>query len=161
MFPEFVEMLSALAAEGADHIVVGGYAVGVYLEPRATKDFDILVRPTAVNAAKVLKALARFGAPLFGVTRKELATKGMVLQIGVPPRRIDIITSISGVDFDEAWRSRFEVPLEGLAAPMPVLGREALIKNKRTAARPQDLVDVANLMAAGKPARRRKKPRKA
>jgi hypothetical protein len=153
-------MLSALSAAGADHIVVGGYAVGLHLEPRATKDIDILVRPSLANAKRVIRALRAFGAPLFGIDARLLSTAGLVLQIGVPPRRIDLLTALSGVSFAEAWRSRVMVPVEGLAKPVPFLGRETLIKNKRAAGRPQDLADVANLeRIAPKQRGRRKRPR--
>jgi hypothetical protein len=150
-------MLSALAAERADHIVVGGYAVGIHVEPRATKDIDIFVRPSAANARRVMKALERFGAPTFGVEQRDLATPGMVVQIGVPPRRIDIITSISGVSFDDAWRTHVDVTVKGLATPMAIIGRDALIKNKRATGRPQDLADVAGLEGLKPP---RRPPRK-
>src|SRR5438046_6252895 len=101
-------MLSALCAAGAEYIVVGGHAIGVHLEPRATKDLDIFVRPSQANAKRVRQALREFGAPLFGIRVEDLAKPGLVLQIGVPPRRIDILTAISGVGFEEAWRSRVE-----------------------------------------------------
>ncbi len=154
LLPEFVEMLCALSNAGARYLVVGGHAVGVHVEPRATKDLDIWVEPTLANARRVVKALRAFGAPLFGVTVKELSTPGLIFQIGVAPRRIDILTAISGVDFRSAWRSRFEIKIRGLPAMMPVIGREALLTNKRAVARPQDLVDALNLESGVKRRRR-------
>jgi hypothetical protein len=160
LFPEFVEMLFALCEEGADYLIVGGYAVGVHAEPRATKDLDILVRPSAENAERVMRALARFGAARLGVTIKDLATPGLIFQIGVAPRRIDIITEISEVSFDEAWESRVGVNVVGLKTPMTVLGRNALIKNKRATGRPQDLADVAKLESVKAPRTPKKRAKK-
>jgi hypothetical protein len=152
LLPEYVEMLSVLSEEGAAFLVVGGYAFGVHHEPRATKDLDVFVRPTLANAKRVLRALDRFGAPLFGLAAKDLTDPGNVLQIGVKPRRIDIITAIDGVSFTEAWRSRVMVKLEGVPTEVPVIGRSAYIKNKRAIVdkdasnrRPQDRADLAML----------------
>lgn len=149
MLPEFAEMLSALSEAGAEHLVVGGYAVGVHGEPRATKDIDILVRPSKANARRVMAALDLFGAPRLGLIADDLSRAGMVFQIGFPPRRIDILTAIEGVSFDEAWASRIEVPVAGLASAVPFLGREALVRNKKAVGRPQDLADVAKIEAMG------------
>ena len=155
MLPEFAEMLSALSEAGAEHVVVGGYAVGVHGEPRATKDIDILVRPSRTNARRVMAALNQFGAPRLGLTIDDLSTSGMVFQIGVPPRRIDILTAIEAVTFDEAWASCVEVRVHGLTSPVPFLGREALLRNKKAVGRPQDLADVAKIEAMDSKARRR------
>lgn len=140
---DFSDMLSALNDEGVEYLVVGGYAVGAHGLPRATKDIDIWVRPTAENAARVFRALARFGAPSHGLTIADLVTKGTVYQIGVPPQRIDILTAIDGVEFNEAWPERVSSDLGGV--PAPVIGRSALVRNKRASGRPQDLADVARL----------------
>lgn len=160
MLPEFAEMLSALSEAGAEHVVVGGYAVGVHGEPRATKDIDILVRPSPANARRVMDALVRFGAPRLDLTIEDLCTSGMVFQIGVPPRRIDILTAIEAVGFDEAWASRVEVAVKGLASPVPFLGREALLRNKKAVGRPQDLADVAKIEAMGSHAPRGRTPKR-
>ena len=154
-YPEFVEMLAALSEARAEFLVVGGYAFGVHGEPRATKDLDLLVRPSPANARRVWAALGRFGAPRFDLEPKDLERPGLALQIGVPPKRIDLLTSITAVDFVEAWRSRILVPHPHLPAPIPVLGRAALIRNKRAVGRPQDLVDVAQLEATAKRRRSR------
>jgi hypothetical protein len=151
LFPEFVEMLFALSDEGVEYVVVGGYAVGVHLEPRATKDIDIFIRPSKTNAKRVMRALARFGAARFDLTERDLAREGIVFQIGIAPRRIDILTSISAVTFDEAWRTRHEVKISGLASPVAFLGRDALATNKRAVGRPQDLADVTMLERASQP----------
>ena len=114
---DFSDMLSALNAERAEDLVVGGYAVGAHGLPRATKDIDLWVRPTAENAARVFRALARFGAPSHGLTISDLLVKGTVYQIGVPPQRIDILTAIDGVEFDDAWPERISSEMGGVPAP--------------------------------------------
>ena len=140
---DFAEMLSALSAAGAEYLIVGAHAVAAHGHPRATGDLDIWVRPTSDNAARVWSALQGFGAPLFDVTREDLARPGVVFQIGVPPCRIDILTEITGVTFDEAWPERLVADVEG--RPLPFIGRSALLANKRAAARPKDLGDLAAL----------------
>ncbi len=139
--PDYRDMLSALNEVGAEFLLVGAYALAAHGRPRATGDMDIWVRSTRGNADKVMVALARFGASVQDLTSADLATSGTVFQIGVAPRRIDILTSIQAVDFDEAWQHRLQVDIEGLT--VPVIGREELLKNKKAVARPQDLADVA------------------
>jgi hypothetical protein len=141
--PDFRDMLSALSEEGADYLLVGAYALAVHGVPRATGDMDVWVRPSLANAARVLAALMRFGAPRGSLAEQDLITPGIVLQIGVAPRRIDILTSIDGVDFDDAWAARHHARVEGLE--IPVLARQHLIRNKKATGRPQDLADVARL----------------
>src|SRR5438105_11811131 len=101
--PDFDEMLSVLSAEGVQFLVVGAYALAAHGLPRATGDIDIWVRPTAENAERVLQALQVFGAPLFDLQPADLVRHDTVFQLGVPPARIDILTGISGVRFEEAW----------------------------------------------------------
>ncbi|HMM35235.1 MAG TPA: hypothetical protein PKA62_10955, partial [Thermoanaerobaculia bacterium] len=108
---DFVEMLSALDAAGAEYLVVGAHALAAHGVPRATGDLDIWVRATPENARRVLAALREFGAPLFDLTANDLSRPGTVFQIGVVPVRIDLLTSISGVGFEEAWAGRVEVPI--------------------------------------------------
>ena len=140
-----VEMLAALSEAGAEFLVVGAHAVAVHGRPRATGDLDLWVRPTADNAARVWKALAAFGAPLATLTPADFVRPDLVFQIGLPPARIDVLTGISGVAFDEAWPRRVLVTVSGQA--VAVLGREDLLKNKKSAGRPRDLADVAELEA--------------
>ena len=123
--------------------------MAVHGVPRATGDLDVWVRPDAANAERVLQALIRFGPPIEAMEVKadDLARPGMIYQIGLPPRRIDVLTEISGVDFDEAWASRLTQPIAGLAVPF--LGREALLRNKRASGREKDLGDVALLERQG------------
>lgn len=143
--PDFKDMLSALCAHKVEFLLVGAYAMAAHGLPRATGDIDIWVRPDAANAALTLEALRDFGAPVGGLTEAELATPGIVFQMGLPPRRIDILTQISGVDFATAYAHRFEIELEGLT--ISVLGRAELLINKRASGRPKDLADVAWLEA--------------
>ncbi len=109
--------------------------------PRSTGDIDIWIRPAADNAACVWRALARFGAPRHDLSLDDLASADVVFQIGLAPRRIDLLTSIDGVEFDEAWPHRVVVDLEGVR--VPVIGRAHLIRNKRASGRPRDLADLA------------------
>jgi len=147
---DFVDVLRALGESGAEFIVVGAHAMAVHGVPRATGDLDILVRPTLENAHRVLQALRLFGAPVdaHGIRETDLATPGVVYQIGLPPRRIDILTEISGVSFDEAWATHVEVEISGIQAPF--IGRQALLKNKRATGRDKDLVDARTLDLATK-----------
>ena len=143
---DFVEMLSALSEAGAEFLVVGAHALAAYGVPRATGDIDIWVRPTPENAEKVRAALAVFGAPLFDLTLEDLSRPGTVFQIGVPPGRIDLLTSISGVTFEDAWPRRTAVRLPGVVAP--VIGRADFVANKRATGRPKDLADLPLLTDA-------------
>lgn len=140
---DFAEMLSALSAEGAEVLVVGGYAVAGHGLPRATGDIDLWVRPTAENAARVWRALERFGAPRSRLTPESLVEPDVVYQIGLPPNRIDILTSIDGVAFEEAWRERVSSTVDGIAFQM--ISKRHLLANKRATGRPQDLADVSRL----------------
>lgn len=144
--PDFRDLLIELARAGADFVVVGGHAVAFHGHPRATKDIDVLVRPTQENAARVYRALAAFGAPTsaFAVTQDDFATYDGVLQLGVPPRRADILNRIDGATFDDAVAEGARFELEGYT--VPVIGLHALL----AAGRPQDLADVAALEALRK-----------
>ena len=140
---DFVEMLSALSAAQAEFLIVGAHALAAHGIVRATGDLDIWVRPTPDNAERVWQALRQFGAPLDQITREELAIDDIVFQIGVPPHRIDILTSISAVEFAEAWATRTLIEVEGLS--VPVLSRTHMITNKVASGRPRDLADAAEL----------------
>ena len=150
---DFRDMLVELADAGAEFAIVGGYAVAFHGYPRATKDLDILIKPSADNAARVYRALAAFGAPLeaFEVTEADFATYDGVLQIGVAPLRIDLVTHLTGVEFEQVVADELAFTLEGRR--IPVIGREALLRNKRAAGRPQDLADAAALDTTMAPAR--------
>jgi hypothetical protein len=138
--PDFRDMLSASNDAGVEFLIVGAYALAARALPQATGDIDIWVRPSPENAPRVREALRIFGAPTRRVQAGDFATPDVVFQIGVAPRRVDILTSISGVQFDEAWGERETVVVEGLT--LCVLSRRHLITNKRAAGRPKDLTDV-------------------
>ncbi len=141
MNPDFSEILSAFSAEGVEYLLVGAYAVAVHGLPRATGDLDLWVGTAGENPKRVRRALERFGAPLDQLTLKDLTRPDVVFQIGVAPRRIDVMTSVDGVEFSAAWGSRLDTRLEGLT--VHVISRDDLIRNKKAAGRPQDLADVA------------------
>jgi hypothetical protein len=146
---DFRDLLILFADGGVEFVVVGAYALSFHGAPRASGDIDIFVRAEPKNADRVFGALARFGAPLAssGVTSADFARPGSVYQIGLPPRRIDILTQISGVTFDEAWASRVSGEVEGRT--IGFIGRDALLKNKEATGRPKDLADAARLRRNG------------
>lgn len=143
MNPDFVDLLRALQDADVRFLVVGAYALAVHGRPRATGDLDVWVEPTAENAARVMRALRAFGAPADDVREADFSRPGIVFQIGLAPRRIDLLTELTGLDFAEAWPDR----LRHAIGPCEVdfLGRASLIKNKRATGRPQDLVDLQSL----------------
>lgn len=143
--PDFRDLLAELNAHGVEYLVVGAHALASYGLIRATKDLDVWVRPSPANALRVLAALRAFGAPLHDLTADDLSRPGLIFQIGVAPIRIDVITAIDGVTFEEAWPERREARFGD--QPAAVLSRRHLILNKRTAGRDQDLVDVRWLEA--------------
>jgi hypothetical protein len=141
---DFSDFVEALVTEHVEFVIVGAHAMAVHGVPRATGDLDILVRPTPENAACVMRALLRFRAPVqaHGIQATDFCSPGTLYQIGLPPRRIDVHTAISGVDFETAYSTRV------FSKNLPFIGRDALLTNKRAAARPKDLVDVEQLEAA-------------
>lgn len=142
---DFFDLLRELAAASAQYLIVGAYAMAVHGVPRATGDLDLWVCPDRENAARVLAALVRFGAPVerHGLTVEDLATPGTVYQIGLPPRRIDLLTAVSGLVFQEAWNNRLEMIVAGV--PVAFLGRDDLIRNKKASGREKVLFDLALL----------------
>lgn len=136
----FKDMLSAFGEARADYMIVGAYAMAAHGCPRATADIDIWVRPTPSNAVRVWNGLLAFGAPLSKVTQGDFHAPGVVYQMGVPPQRIDILTSITGVSFDDAWPHRLVVDMEGLS--VPVIGLRHLHTNKLASGRDKDLLDA-------------------
>lgn len=141
--PDYRDMLSAFEDAGVEYLLVGAYALAAHGQPRATGDIDLWVHPSSENAGRVMQALQTFGAPLSEVNPEDFAKPEVVFQIGVTPRRIDILTSIEGVEFAEAWKDRMEVDIEGVV--VPVLSREHLIRNKRALGRTQDKADLERL----------------
>jgi hypothetical protein len=142
---DFSELIAEFNAHSVEFLVVGAHALAAHGHVRATKDLDVWVRPEAENAERVIAALRSFGAPLHDLTVEDLATPGVVFQIGVAPVRIEVLTAIDGVEFDDAWSRRVESRFGG--HPVFVLSREHLIKNKRASGRLQDLADVERLEA--------------
>lgn len=143
MNEDFRDLIRALCDADVRFLVVGAYAVSVHSEPRATGDLDIWIEARPANARRAISALRSFGAPLHDLSEADLSTDGVVFQIGLPPRRIDILTGITGVTFAEAWPRRIEVPDEDLV--FPVIGFQDLLRNKRALGRPKDLLDVSLL----------------
>lgn len=143
MNQDFVDLLRAFTAHEVRFLVVGAYALAVHGRPRATGDLDIWTDATPDNATRVMRALAAFGAPLSEVTEDDFSRPGVVFQMGLPPRRIDILTELSGLSFDETWPTR----LRSSFGPIEVdyIGREAFIANKRSVGRARDLADIDEL----------------
>lgn len=147
MNPDFVALLRELSTAEARFLVVGGYAVSFHSRPRATGDLDVWVEPTAANAARVFRALRSFGAPLEGLAETDLTKPDVVYQIGVPPCRVDLLTSLTGLDFEAAWAQR----VMGRVGDLDVafIGRDALVRNKRALGRLRDLADLESLEGGG------------
>lgn len=145
MNEDFLDLLRWLVEKGARFLVVGAHALAVHGVPRATGDLDVWIDRDAANVKRVWEALLRFGAPVeaMGITRGDLETPGVVVQIGLPPRRIDLITEITGVDFEEAWDARTSHLVGSLEVPF--LGREQLVRNKRATGRLKDRADLEAL----------------
>ena len=137
---DYKEMLENLLDEKVEFIIVGAYALAAHGYPRATGDIDIWVKPEKKNSKRIYKALANFGAPINQIREDEFSQAGIIFQIGVAPRRIDIITDIDGVRFDEADEDKIIVEAENLR--IPVLSIDMLIKNKMATGREKDLLDV-------------------
>ena len=148
MNDDFLDLLSAFRDAQVRFLVVGAHALSAHGSPRATGDLDVWVEASVANAARVWRALVEFGAPLdaLGLAIEDFATEDNVVQLGLPPRRIDLLTSIDGVDFALAWERRFVTTVAGRS--MPFLSYEDLLRNKRASSRPKDLQDVAMLEQA-------------
>jgi hypothetical protein len=142
---DFRDLLAAFLEAGVRFLVVGAHAMAVHGVPRATGDLDVWIAPDPENADRAWSALVAFGAPLpaMGVSRADFGRPDQVVQVGLPPRRIDILTSISGVGFEESWPERVTHETDGLAVPF--LGRAALVRNKRLTGRAKDLADLEAL----------------
>jgi hypothetical protein len=142
---DFRDLLEQLVAADVRFLVVGAHALAVHGVPRATGDLDVWVRPDPENAKCVVTALGTFGAPTdaLGISEHDFVRPDVVAQFGLPPYRVDLMTSISGVDFDVAWNARIEGNVEGVL--VPVLGLEAFVQNKRASGRKKDLADLESL----------------
>jgi hypothetical protein len=137
---DFEELLKFLNARHVRAIIVGGHALAFHGHPRYTKDLDIFIEPSAANAAAVLQALGDFGFGGVGLTVDDFSSPGKIIQLGVAPNRVDLITAIDGVSFEGAWADRAEGTFGSV--PVSFLGRTAFVKNKHAAGRPQDLADI-------------------
>ncbi len=139
---DFRDFLVALVDTRVDFVLLGGWAVAVHGRPRATEDLDILVRPTPENSARVYRALVAFGAPVaaHGVSSDLFAGAGYGYRFGVKPNLVEVLTTVSGIDFDTAAADPITVEVDGRA--VPVIGRTALLRNKQAAGREKDLDDV-------------------
>jgi len=145
MVEDFRDLLAELVSADARFLVVGAHALGVHGVPRATVDLDIWIDPTPDNAKRIWAALAAFGAPLdaLRVQEADFLRPDVVVQFGLPPYRIDILTGLSGISFREAWTDRIEDQFEDVRVPF--LGRASLVRNKRASGRKKDLADLEAL----------------
>jgi hypothetical protein len=134
------DLLRLFNANNVKYLVIGGYALIQYAEPRFTKELDLWISTDPENAFAVFRSLRLFGAPLEGLTEKDFAEDGFFYQMGVPPVRVDILMGIPGLKFQEAWDKRETVWFDDL--PVVFISRKDLIKAKRASGRPQDLIDA-------------------
>jgi hypothetical protein len=141
MHQDFKELLSVFNAGQVRYLIIGGYAVSFHAQPRATKDLDILIGADAANSKAVYAALAKFGAPLEGLSAKDFAEPDNFFRMGTPPVMVDIMPKISGVEFEEAWRRRVDVQIDDDLS-VPFISREDLLVAKLSAGRAQDMIDV-------------------
>ena len=140
---DYKDMLLALSGENVRYLLVGAYALAAHGYPRATMDIDIWIMPSPQNADAVIRALRRFGAPLHNLTKEDLQKDGTIFQIGVAPRRIDIITAASGLTFEETYSRSLSVDIEGITVHIPSI--DDLIRNKKASGRTKDMADVEAL----------------
>jgi hypothetical protein len=138
--PDFKEMLSCLKDEGVDFIVVGAYALAAHGFPRATGDIDIWVRNSFESAGKIMRALVKFGVPTSHLSAEDFTAPDVVVQLGVEPCRIDLLTGIDGVEFDEAWRNKVSITIDELE--INILSKEDLLRNKLATGRDKDQGDI-------------------
>jgi hypothetical protein len=141
--PDFVDLLRAFVAHDVRFVIVGAYALALHGRPRATGDLDVWIDATPGNAARVVRALAEFGAPMRDIVEADFARPGVVVQLGVPPGRIDILTELTGLTFDEAWPDRLRRPFGDVNVDF--IGREAFLRNKRALGRAKDLADIEGI----------------
>jgi hypothetical protein len=142
---DFRDALTALIAQRVRFLVVGAHALAAHGVPRATVDLDVWVDPVPDNAHRVWRALSEFGAPLasLGIAEADFHRPEIVVQLGLPPYRIDVLTSVSGLTFDLAWADRIEAVVEDVRSP--VLGLDSFVRNKRASGRKKDLADLEAL----------------
>lgn len=146
MSSDFKEILSIFSANQVRYLVIGGYAVSEYTEPRYTKDLDIWIDPSKENSERVFLSLQEFDAPLYELTPADFAEKGNFYQMGRPPVRVDILMSIDGPGFEQAWQNRLVIDL--FDESVNLISLDDLIEAKMAAGRPKDLIDLENLLLA-------------
>lgn len=142
---DFRELLECFARHDVRYLIVGGWALAAHGVPRLTKDLDLWVWPEATNAERLVEALEEFGFGDMGLGVDDFLDEGVVIQLGYPPNRVDILTSPSGVEFEACWVDRLDVQMDGRAVPF--IGLDGLKANMRATGRPQDLVDLHTLEA--------------
>jgi hypothetical protein len=140
---DYKDILSCFAEEGVDFLLVGAYALAAHGYPRSTMDIDLWVRPSLANAEAVLRALRKFGAPLHDLTLEDLQKDDTIFQIGVAPRRIDIVTGVSGLHFEDSFSQSSSLEIEEMTVRVPTIAD--LIRNKRATGRTKDLADAEAL----------------
>lgn len=138
---DFEELLAAFNANRVRAIIVGGHALAYHGRPRFTKDLDLFIDPTPDNADRVMRSLTAFGLGSVGLTADDFSKPGQIVQLGVAPNRIDLMTTIDGVTFEDAWAGRADGRFG--SQPVSYLGRAEFLRNKRASGRPQDLADIA------------------
>lgn len=146
MNSDLIELLQLLNETGVKYLIIGGQAVIVYSEPRYTKDLDIWVEASKQNATKLVKALAKFGAPRDAISVEDFVKPGTMFIFGLEPNRVDILTSVKGRSFKVAYKDKTLITIGKLKVPLVSL--RDLIKIKRSTARPQDLLDLEKLLRA-------------
>ncbi len=151
---DFSDLLQIFNANNVRYLVIGGYAVVQYAEPRYTKDLDVWISTDSENAESVYKALVEFGAPLSELTVNDFSEEGYFFQMGVPPVRVDVLMGIPGVQFEKCWKKRVEMDFDGLKVNF--ISKDDLIIAKKASGRPQDLID-ADLLSQTKKKTKKKK----
>ena len=146
MNSDFKDLLRILHEEEVRYLIVGGYAVIYYSQPRYTKDIDIWLEPSGQNAEKMMRVFASFGIPMLGLNKEDFATAGTQLSLGVEPNQIDLLTTIPGLQFEQSWLTKETTEEEGF--PIHYVGKEPLIVAKKTAGRLQDLADIDEIRRA-------------
>ncbi|MBN1264370.1 MAG: hypothetical protein JXA25_02675 [Anaerolineales bacterium] len=140
--------MKLFSSNNVRYLIIGGYAVIQYAEPRYTKDLDLWISTDRYNAQSVYTALKAFGAPLTDITEGDFSEEGYFYQMGVPPMRVDIMMGIPGLDFENAWKNRVGISFDGLLVTF--ISKEDLIRAKRASGRPQDLIDADTLEQTNK-----------
>ncbi|MBZ5606626.1 MAG: hypothetical protein LAP38_00070 [Acidobacteriia bacterium] len=138
------EFLESLNSNEVEYVIVGGYAQAYHGRPRFTGDIDVLVRPSRDNAARLRIALTQFGFGQLGLSEDDFVAEGRVIQLGIAPNRIDLLTSLTGCTFDDVWQTRISTQIAGV--PVNMIAKKQYVQNKRAVGRPQDLADIDGLI---------------